>query len=69
MQVPGREPGGPERREWVRTYERPLIVDYGSIVEHTFSRCPPEGGPPKDFNPCPPDKFEECSCPSVVISP
>jgi hypothetical protein len=54
----------------VKAYERPLIVDYGSIVEHTFSRCPPEGGPPKDFRLCPEDKFEECSCPDgVTISP
>jgi hypothetical protein len=66
------EPGG-SRKEGVglRTNERPLIVDYGSIAEHTFTRCPPAdpGAPPKDFTVCPEDKFDECSCPSVTISP
>jgi hypothetical protein len=24
-------------------YEKPRIIDHGSIVEHTFTRCNPEG--------------------------
>ena len=52
-------------------YKAPSIVDYGSIGDHTFTRCPPavEGAPPKDLTQCPEDKFEECSCPSVTVSP
>jgi hypothetical protein len=55
----------------VSIYKAPSIVDYGSIGDHTFTRCPPavEGAPPKDFTQCPEDKFEECSCHSVTVSP
>ena len=51
--------------------EAPGIVDYGSIAEHTFTRC---GGydPPKDY-PFPPsyhlDKFNECSAITTGLSP
>ena len=47
-------------------YQKPEIVDLGSISQHTFTRC---GGvvppfPPKDFPETPNthiDKFNECS--------
>lgn len=46
-------------------YERPSIIDHGSIVEHTFSRCNPEvsGAPPKDTEDVPHhiDIHQECS--------
>ena len=46
-------------------YERPEIIDHGSIAEHTFYRCEsgnPDGwAPPKDFRDFPHDKFGECS--------
>lgn len=45
-------------------FERPEIIDHGSIADHTFFRC--ESGNdgaslPKDFRDFPPDKFGECS--------
>ncbi len=52
-------------------YSAPQIVDYGSIAEHTFTRC---GGThaPKD-HPYPPayhlDKFNECSALDLAVSP
>ena len=52
-------------------YNVPKIVDYGSIAEHTFTRC---GGThaPKD-HPYPPlyhlDKFNECSALDLNLSP
>jgi hypothetical protein len=52
-------------------YSVPEIVDYGSIAEHTFTRC---GGThaPKD-HPYPPlyhlDKFNECSALDLAVSP
>lgn len=46
-------------------YERPVIFDLGSIVEHTFTRCSDSTGdgdaPPKDWENFPLDKFGECS--------
>ena len=41
-------------------YERPTVVDHGSIARHTFTRC---GGTdhPKDWQQFPLDKFGECS--------
>jgi hypothetical protein len=47
-------------------YEKPRIVDHGSIVEHTFSRCnpaAPKAIPPKDSIDVPHhiDNHEECS--------
>jgi len=45
-------------------YEPPRIVDHGSIIAHTFSRCVAatgEGIPPKDFEDFPLDKHGECS--------
>jgi hypothetical protein len=53
------------------TYEAPQVFDYGSIAEHTFTRC---GGThaPKDY-PYPPnyhlDKFNECSEITTGLSP
>ena len=46
-------------------YNAPLVVDYGSIAEHTFTRCPggnSEADMPKDYQVCEHDKFGECSC-------
>jgi hypothetical protein len=47
------------------TFEYPMVVDHGSITEHTFSRCasgnPEPGAPPKDFRDFPQDSFGECS--------
>jgi hypothetical protein len=46
-------------------WETPTIVDYGSIAEHTFSRCNPQvsGNPKKDFIDVPHhiDNHLECS--------
>lgn len=46
-------------------YEKPRIIDHGSIVEHTFSRCNPAvtGSPPKDSIDVPHhiDNHLECS--------
>lgn len=47
-------------------YEKPRIIDHGSIVEHTFSRCNPaeaSGPPPKDSIDVPHhiDNHQECS--------
>lgn len=47
-------------------YERPTIVDHGSIVDHTFSRCnplAPSDVPPKDTIDVPHhiDNHLECS--------
>lgn len=46
-------------------YERPNIVDHGSIVGHTFSRCNPAvtGTPIKDSVDVPHhhDNHQECS--------
>ncbi len=53
-------------------YNAPLVVDYGSIAEHTFTRCPGgtggEGDPPKDYQMCEHDKFGECSCGGTGLS-
>jgi hypothetical protein len=42
-------------------YEKPLIVDYGSIGEHTFAG---PGPPRKDTRLCTKDNFQEESCPT-----
>ena len=44
-------------------YQTPVIVDYGSIVDHTFSRCGGTCGDGKEGNPeqIARDKFCECS--------
>lgn len=44
-------------------FEAPRLVHYGSIAEHTFSRCDSGTGdfPPKDHREFPHDKFGECS--------
>jgi len=46
------------------TFERPKVTDHGSIVEHTFYRCP-SGNPgatiPKNTQDLLTDKFGECS--------
>jgi hypothetical protein len=44
------------------TYEKPEIVDYGSIADHTFTRCGGVGPKVGDFRTCELDKFGECSC-------
>jgi hypothetical protein len=46
-------------------YEVPVVVDYGSIAEHTFTHVNPHGKPVhKDHNVCQTDKYGEYSCPS-----
>lgn len=43
-------------------YEKPEIVDYGSIADHTFTRCGGVGPKLGDFRSCELDNFQECSC-------
>ena len=51
-------------------YERPTIVDHGSIGRHTFTNagggeatwCNGQATPPKDTNACKLDCFSEYSC-------
>ena len=46
-------------------YEKPAIIDYGSIADHTFYRCAggnPGAEKPKDPDLCEHDKHGECSC-------
>ena len=53
-------------------YEAPKVVDYGSIAEHTFTRCPggdPNADIPKDFMVCEHDKHGECSCGETGLTP
>jgi hypothetical protein len=54
-------------------YEKPTVVDFGSIAEHTFTRCADATGnsdaPPKDLNLCSHDKFGECSCHETGLTP
>jgi hypothetical protein len=45
----------------MESYERPVIVDLGSIVEHTFVSG---GTPRKDTKACTKDNFGDESCPS-----
>jgi hypothetical protein len=50
----------------MKGWEEPTIIDYGSIVEHTFSRCNPDAPneiPPKDSFDVPHqiDQHLECS--------
>lgn len=42
---------------------RPTVTDFGSIADHTFSRCETGEGdwPPKDPEVFEHDKFSECS--------
>jgi hypothetical protein len=51
-------------------YNAPLVVDFGSIAEHTFTRCDPNDGyhAPKDWQICEYDKFAECSCGHTGLS-
>jgi hypothetical protein len=35
-------------------YERPSVVDFGSITDHTFSRCNPTGAIPNRGGNTPP---------------
>jgi hypothetical protein len=47
-------------------YEPPKVIDHGSIIAHTFSRCAGATGeegsiPPKDWQDFPLDKHGECS--------
>lgn len=57
-------------------YEIPDVTDFGSIADHTFTRCNPggalPGGPPggKDPNPIYGyDKFQECSSGHTGLTP
>lgn len=51
-------------------FQYPEITDYGSIADHTFTRCVTgdpvvfndNSPPPKDYKTCELDKFGECSC-------
>jgi hypothetical protein len=52
--------------DWGGAYEAPAVTDYGSIADHTFSRCNPEAPNPtpvKDFIEVPHhiDNHQECS--------
>jgi hypothetical protein len=52
-------------------YEKPAIIDYGSIADHTFYRCVggnPSAEKPKDLNVCEHDKHGECSCGETGLS-
>jgi hypothetical protein len=54
------------------TYEAPRVIDYGSIAEHTFTRCEGATGsdtPPKDFMICDHDNHGECSCANTGLTP
>lgn len=46
-------------------YEPPRVIDHGSIIAHTFSRCATAEGteeiPPKDWQDFPLDAHGECS--------
>jgi hypothetical protein len=54
-------------------YEKPKVTDYGSIAEHTFTRCDTatggSGAPPKDYIICGHDNHGECSCPETGLTP
>jgi hypothetical protein len=43
-------------------YEKPVVIDYGSIADHTFLGA--SGTPGKDTRMCTKDKFGDESCPS-----
>jgi hypothetical protein len=64
--------GKREVRQIMR-YETPVVTDFGSIAEHTFTRCDTASGgagaPPKDWMTCEHDKFGECSCGSTGLTP
>lgn len=55
-------------------YEQPVIIDHGSIADHTFTnagggsndpeQCQGAATPPKDTRTCKLDCFGEYSCPS-----
>jgi len=49
------------------------LIDYGSIAEHTFTRCDTAedraGAPPKDHITCAHDKHGECSCGHTGLTP
>jgi hypothetical protein len=42
-------------------YEAPVVVDFGSIADHTFANVP-SGRGRKDFRVCATDKFGDFSC-------
>jgi hypothetical protein len=54
-------------------YEKPVVVDFGSIAEHTFTRCEGAtggaGAPPKDEIICGHDNHGECSCNDTGLTP
>jgi hypothetical protein len=54
-------------------YEVPAVTDFGSIAEHTFTRCDTAqggaGAPPKDWMTCEHDNFGECSCGETGLTP
>lgn len=46
-------------------YEKPVIVDLGSIAQHTFGGTNPGGQTPgKDTRACTKDNFGDESCPT-----
>lgn len=59
--VTTKKPLSRPRRSRMR-YEKPEIVDYGSIADHTFTRCGGIGPKLGDFRSCELDNFQECSC-------
>jgi len=54
-------------------YEAPTVVDFGSIADHTFTRCATAvglpGSPPKDTMLCKHDNIGECSCTDTGLTP
>ena len=49
-------------------YEKPTVVDYGSIASHTFMRGM-GGTPPKDTMVCTKDNAMDESCPAAGPTP
>jgi len=52
---------GKASKEGHMTYEKPVVVDFGSIADHTFVTG---GTPRKDTRTCTKDNHGDESCPS-----
>jgi hypothetical protein len=51
-----------DRKDTTKPYEKPMIVDYGPIAAHTFTRAGGTGPKVGDFQECKLDKKLEYSC-------
>jgi hypothetical protein len=51
-----------DRQNETKPYEKPVIVDYGSITAHTFTRAGGSGPKVGDWQVCKLDKQQEYSC-------